>query len=647
MMRILRPITILFCTSVLIGAGVCPAASDPLSEQRGQFLDARTALKQGNTTRYQKLAENLRDYPLYPYLLYEKLRIGLSPASTRGVSSYLETYPDLVPAQRLRRSWLYMLARKRQWQKFLEFYREPQGVELQCYELQARLHTGQKQELMEDAIDLWLVGKSQPTACDPVFARLYKSELMTDELLWQRIRLAMANGKTSLAGYLAKQLPPEGQAQVKLWQDTHKRPAKMLKNKRLAKDTPFNRELIVHGTKRLARQDPENAWETWQSLKRRYEFTRQESGEVEREIGLIAAYRQHPDAHAWLSQVPETAVDERVRQWRIRTALMIDDWPAVVRHIRALTPEEQQEDEWRYWLTRGLENTNANGEARQRLSSLARERSFHGFLAADALEWKYEMQNEPLEFDEQELKDLGRHPAILRAHELYFAGLLIDARREWITLPEMLSDRELQMAAVLANRWGWHDRAIMTVAKTGHYSDLRLRFPLAHRELVEIHANKNNLDPGLVFGVIRQESAFMQDARSHAGAIGLMQLMPQTGKATASRYRIPLRNTRALYEAEKNIRIGSAYLNQVMTRFNGNMALAAAAYNAGPHRVQRWLPDENTKPASLWIANIPFSETRKYVQRVLAYATIYDWRLQRPVTTISNRMPAISPDKKS
>jgi len=229
----------------------------------------------------------------------------------------------------------------------------------------------------------------------------------------------------------------------------------------------------------------------------------------------------------------------------------------------------------------------------------------------------------------------------VRARELYLADLLTDARREWAHATRDMDHDELKLASVLAHEWGWNDRAIFTVARTGDYADLKLRFPLDHVDMVRDLARHNRLDPSHVFAVIRQESAFNKDARSSAGALGLMQLMPRTGRVTARKNRIPLASTRTLLEADKNIRIGSAYLREVMDRYDNNPVLATASYNAGPHRVKVWLPEENDVSAALWIANIPFSETRKYVQRVLTYAAIYDWRMEQPVTRLKQRMPDI------
>jgi soluble lytic murein transglycosylase len=342
-------------------------------------------------------------------------------------------------------------------------------------------------------------------------------------------------------------------------------------------------------------------------------------------------------------EVPDAAVDETVRAWRIRTALADADWAAVAKHIEALPQEEAQKEEWRYWHAVALDKTDRHNQAMDEFAQLAKLRDYHGFLAADQLSWPYEMSDQPVEYTEESLQHLAQQPRFVRARELYRAEMLLDARREWEQAIQGMPDTELKLAAVLAQQWGWHDCAILTVARSGDYDDLALRFPLSFSEAVQGQARARQLDPAHVYAVIRQESAFNKDARSHAGAMGLMQLMPKTGSATARKYGIPLGSMRNLFEPEKNISIGSAYLRQVMEQYDNSIVLASAAYNAGPHRVRRWLPETRSLSAASWIALIPFTETRKYVQRVLAYAAIYDWRMQREITPLRKHMPMVMP----
>ncbi|MGD8311943.1 MAG: transglycosylase SLT domain-containing protein [Gammaproteobacteria bacterium] len=625
----------------LLLAAAGAVEQDPLEADREKFLQARTALQQNRLQAFKRLAGQLQDYPLYPYLEFEELRNRLDQANEREVAGFIERHADQPVGARMRRMWLYSLARDGKWVLFLKHYREPQPVKLQCYALQARLHTGRNEGLAADAIGLWLVGKSQEKPCDPVFDYLYEKNHITDALLWQRIRLAIANGQTSLAGYLAKRLPERDAAVVKLYREAHRNPAETLPDPALAADTPINREIILHAVRRIARWDAPQAHRKWQSLKTRYAFSPEESAGLERGIALSASWERIPQAHDWLVAVPEPAVDEEVREWRTRTAVAESNWPAIVEHINAMPAAEADREEWRYWQALALEKTGQRIKAMDRLSRLAQERDYHGFLAADFLHWPYEMNNRRLVVEPETLAALKETPGFIRAHELFKAKLFTDARREWAAASVDLTINGLKAAAELARQWGWHERAILTVATTGDYDDLLLRFPLDYEDSVKRIARHNKLDPGHVYAVMRQESAFNKDARSPAGAIGLMQLMPKTGQVTARKNRIGLSGSRELFLPEKNIQIGSAYLRQVLERYDQNLVLASAAYNAGPQRVNRWLPEKSGMAAANWIARIPFNETRKYVQRILAYAAIYDWRLGRPVIPLKKRMPDI------
>jgi soluble lytic murein transglycosylase len=630
--------------TLLCAPGIAATVSDdPLRDARAQFLDARKALNENRMDSYRKLARKLRDYPLYPYLEYWELRDRLTRAGNREVQAFLRRYDDQPVAARMRRAWLYQLARRQDWKRYLDVYEGGQPAELQCYRLQAKLHTGDHESLVDAALPLWLVGYSQDSACDPVFEYLEEKDRLTSGLVWERIRLAMNNGNASLAAYLAKRLPAADQAWVSLWREARRRPSSVLDSARLKQDTPITREIILYALKRVAVNDEQQAYDRWQEIRNRHAFTEAESGRIERTIALYAGWRKHPEAHTLLAAVPEIAVDDEVREWRVRSAIRAGLWQDVLKHIAAMPADEARREEWRYWQAIALANTGQKQQSRDRLAPLARERDYHGFLAADELRWPYVMNNQPLSYTAEELDAMRNRPEMIRVRELLRADLPIEARREWLHAIEGLDADQLKLAAVLASEWGWHDSAILTVARSSDYDDLQLRFPIDHSADVERYASANQLDPGHVFAVIRTESAFNKDARSGAGAMGLMQLMPATGRSTARKYRIPLASTKSLYEPEQNIRIGTAYLKQVMEQFDRSVVLASAAYNAGPHRVNRWLPDENEEPAENWVAAIPFDETRKYVQRILSYAAIYDWRMERPIRPLSEHMPDVQP----
>ena len=616
--------------------------ADEYKDERKLFIEAEAALKAGDDATFRDLKRRLVNYPLYSYLEYQALQRRLSEAKPGEVYAFLKLYADQPVAARLRSSWLHRLGKQRYWDTYLRFYEPQSSVTLQCYQVRARLAEGEDREAaLQDALKLWLVGHSQPDACDPAFDQLYASSLITSQRIWQRIRLAFAEQKSSLAGYLAKRLSAEDRTWVKRWQYAHRRPTAALQEPWAGGDTALVRDILVHAIGRLARHKPEQAWKHWQELAASHAFTPQQEGEVLRDIGLHAALDDHPRAAEWLASVPDSHADTSIRQWRVRVALANNDWGSALRWLDRLDAEERNAETWRYWRARALDESGASGDALTEYARLSEERSYYGFMASDRLKRPYQMNDVRISHDKQQLEAIEQLPGIERARELYRAGKRLEARREWYYATANLSPDELKLAALLAHRWGWHDRAILTASQAKYWSDLTLRFPLPHRESILANARRYQLDPALIYGVIRQESAFMEDARSPVGALGLMQLMPATGKQTAHALNIRYGGTSALLQSDQNIRLGSGYFRKLLDRYNGSPVLAAAAYNAGPHRVSRWLPTDQSLQAELWMELIPYPETRTYVRRVLAYATVFEWRLQLPVTPLTRRMPAV------
>ena len=611
--------------------------------ERQLYKEARRALKEGKTDTFRRLQKKLADYPLYPYLVYYDLRKHLDTARHDAVKAFLQDYGDTPLAGRLRRAWLLKLAGREDWKKFLDVYVDGYSTDIRCYALRAQLSTGKSaRKVTEGSLAIWLAGHSQPKSCDPLFSRLESKNLITRDMRWQRIELAMQENNPSLAKYLAKKLPARDRHWANLWQSVHRQPASGLKHKDLKQDTRTTRKIILHGLRRLARSRPDSAWAHWQDTRGTHQFSATERSELERYIGLRAAYKKLPEAHLWLAQVPAKHHTETSREWRARSALVSNDWDATIDAIDAMPRAQRNTEEWKFWKARALRELKQGQASESLLRRLADERSYFGFLAADELDQPYRMVHAPIEPDAKLIDEIAALPGIQRAHELFRLDEKLDARREWYRVTRDMDQHRLRQAAVLANHWDWHDRAIITVSKAGHLDDLSLRFPVPYKRHTLKTARDMRLDPSWIFGIMRQESAFMSDARSHAGAMGLMQLMPSTGKRTARALKIPLRRTGQLLQPEKNIRIGSGYLQQMLNRFDGNIVLATAAYNAGPHRVDRWLPEQGSMDAALWAESIPYTETRKYVRAVMAFTAVFDWRLDDKVTRLSRRMQPVN-----
>ncbi|HKK15918.1 MAG TPA: transglycosylase SLT domain-containing protein [Gammaproteobacteria bacterium] len=616
--------------------------SASITEQRAIYEDAKKALRTGNLKQFHELAESIRDYPLYVYLRYNYLSPRIHRVKTEEMQTFLQQYPDFPPAEALRTRWLKYLAKTRQWQTLVDNYTPQEDEVLQCQYLQARIQTNNDTLLLEDIRSIWLSGKSLPAECDPAFKRLYASDLLTNNLVWQRIELAMQTGNTGLANYLGRYLDGYYREWAQNWIKVHNDPSHYTRNPPFA-DTQLARQILIHGIIRLAHLNINRAIENWQQLQDHYTFTPGERGDVDKVIAVRAARKNHPLTLQLMDRISPFNVDDDVFHWRLISALENNDWERLRRWTDGVPANEDLKLRWFYWHARALEHTGDSEKARHIYASIAGKRDYYGFLAADRLEIAYNMQHQPLPQSREEKDKIRNLHGIRRAEELREIKQNFTARREWHYAMRHMTSYQKEIAATLAADWGWHDLAIVSLGSAHSYDDLEVRFPIPYQTLIAENAEKRQLDPGWVYALVRSESAFIEDVRSPAGAIGLMQVMPQTGKEVARSMGIKNFRTTHLEKAEKNIPIGSTYLRQMLDRFMNNMTLATAAYNAGPARVKSWLPKSGCEEADIWVERIPFNETRKYVRRVMFFASIYDWRLHRKVLPLKERMAVITP----
>ncbi|MDB2705375.1 transglycosylase SLT domain-containing protein [Pseudomonadota bacterium] len=608
-------------------------ADSQLEQQRVTFQLAKKALETNQISKFKKLNNKLQGYPLQPYLDYLYLRHRLSYTNEKTISHFLQQQQGTFYAKRLRSSWLNSLARERKWSLFLAHYQSPQSVSRQCLQVQALINTDKQSEAIATIPSLWLVPRSQHKNCDPIFTFWEGKNLLTDDLRLQRIMLAVHAKQFSLAKYLAKPLkhPQATNALISAWQQANDSPQQFLNSK--ITDNKNNRDIIKHAIYRLARKSTDQAYEAWQKLSPNYKFSEQDKLTAQRAIANRAALNREDRTLEYFSDIPNEA-------WRVRAALWQQDWQAVNKAVLSLNLNERQQPRWQYWLARSQAKLGQHVEATKTYQSLISKRDFYGFLAADQLQQPYQMNHKPIYYEQAEIDLLLQHPAVARLKEFFTLDMDLAARRQAYSLKQQLSPRELQLLATLTHKWQWHNQTIALLGKAKYWDALNLRFPLVYNSPILLAAKKNGIDPSWLLGIVRQESAFNSHARSHVGATGLMQLMPKTAKQIARLINKPLKNTSELLIPERNIQLGSAYLRRMYDKNQQNPVLATASYNAGPHRVARWLP-EKTLPADIWIENIPFTETRHYTQAVLSYAAIFDYQRKQTIKPLSTRMPAV------
>lgn len=620
---------------------VATANEADLKAQRALFLSAEKAYKKKQSKTYRGLKAQLTDYPLYPYLAYKELKTNLQSAKPQQISDFLESYPNSPLTERLRGEWLSRLAKRGAWRNYLKFDVASSSSKRRCNTGLALYHTGNKEAAFKAAQNLWLVAKSQVKTCDPLFKVWENAGGITNELVWQRIRLAIEKKQADLAAFLVKRLPKHQRALGLAWVAVHKNPSKVTQLKVLRKDSAPSRDILTHGLIRYSYRDLDKMIKAWTGLTKTHRFNQDQRARVESTIALRLMRKNREGAAQRLKKVPLAKGGDEAFENVFRVSLRYQDWPMILTWIAALPERERGSDRWRYWRARGMENTGKVHEARKFYAGLSLTRGYYSFHAADRIGVSYTLDDAPVLVSPAVADSLERSDNVRSALELMAINRKTDARREWRSLVKRLDRVQLKAAAKFAQHQKWHNLAIMTVAKSGHYDDLELRFPLAYRSLVSRHSGSSDLDMAWVYALMRQESAFRPEARSSVGARGLMQLMPATAKYVARKTRTRYRKVAQLYDPGLNIRLGTSYLRIVLDDLNNNPVLATAAYNAGPHRVKKWLPPDQTMPADAWVELIPFDETRKYVKRIMEYTVVYEQRIGLTPTRLAERMPEI------
>ena len=622
---------VLLCTAPFTAS---QAAS--LEQQRQFYDEAKRALAKGDSGPYRRYAEALRSYPLEPYLAYDELTARLKWASNDEIEKFLAEHGDLPQASWMKLRWLRWLAERGEWQTFVNHYDPTLNfTELDCLYGQYQLSHGMTAEGNASAEKLWLVGKSQPEACDPLFERWAAAGQLTEAKRWQRAKLAVETRNYGLASYLIKGLPTLG-AHGKLLIEVAQKPQILSQSARFTPADPAMADVVGLGLRRLARQDPEKALSLLDDYARRLQFSSEEKIAIAREIGLTLAKRFDARALEVMAQYDPELRDNTVSEWRARLLLRLGRWGEAHQLTRQMPADLAATNRWRYWQARSLQLAQPNSSELPALyQGLAKERDFYGFMAADQVKAPYQLNNQPLALSAKTLQKVRNAAGIRRALEFHARGQIVDGRREWYHVSRLFSRKELVAQARLAYDRGWYFPAIRTISQAQYWDDLDVRFPMAHREPLTLEAKKRGIHSSWMFAITRQESAFMADARSPVGAMGLMQLMPATAKETARRFGIPLSSPQLAYRPEVNIQLGAAYLSQIYGQFSGNRVLASAAYNAGPGRVRQWLKGADHLAYDVWIENIPFDETRQYVQNVLSYSVIYGQKLNNPQPLIA------------
>lgn len=635
-------LSLLILSLLLVSA---TASSKPTQDE--DFIAAREAYRSGNKSKFDKLAPRLRGYTLEPYIDYWQLRMRLAEAEAATVKAFLQRYRDTLLSERMQSEWLKTLAQRRDWLSFGEMYAEIQNedAELFCYALQYRRQFSG--EVLNEARNIWFSGQETPESCEPLFGELFATKVLQVADIWSRFRLAAEAGNWRLVQKLNALLPSVERIDSKLLEKAHRDPEIFLAKKDLKHKTRAQREVVLYALGRVAREEPLTAHDLL--VKWTEKLPRPDSLYAQAQLAFHAARRHLPDALGWYRKAEAAVLNDQQLAWKARAALRMQAWPEVLKAIQAMSLTAQQEPAWRYWKARALKEQGKGEDAQLLLAYLSQEHHFYGLLAAEDLGQTQTIKAEGAKPAKEIVSTIEKMPSVQRALKFFELGqidktLRIEGVREWVFSIRNLNDLELLAAATVAERHKLYDRAINTADKTVVFHDFGARYLTPYREAFVSATQQQGLDLSIVFGLVRQESRFIADAISSAGAVGLMQLMPPTAKWVAKKLGASDYRPSHIGVIDTNIQFGTFYFRQVLDRLDGHALLAAAAYNAGPGRAQAWRAHFPLEGA-IYAETIPFSETRDYVKKVMANAMYYAQVLGQPAIPLKERLGVVAPRK--
>jgi soluble lytic murein transglycosylase len=604
------------------------AENDPFAKTRTEFLEAyaRASTKDGAGVD----SESLRTYPLYPYLQSARLRRALLDTTTpldsvdESVATFLAYYDREPVAPDLRRSWLDSLAARQQWALFLQNYREGFGGDaLRCQSFSARIALDRTETLAADIAAQWLTPQSLPE-CDQAFEWLRARNGLPPALIEQRVKLALSKGNAAFARQIIAQLPASQTAPWLQWAALLENPRRGIDTLIASPNSALDSEAVLAGWAQFARKDRSGAIARFDPFIAARKLDQKAASPYALALALPLAWDRDPAALTYFAKVAPADFDDAALEWQARAALWAGNWNLVSRSIAAMSEATQKSARWRYWSARVADHAKDATTALALYRSVLADDNYYSAMAAARLDEPVVPHPQKLARDRTAIRQIEQLPAFVRAHELLRANMKREASHEWQFGFESLGEAARSQTVPLAVDWEWFDQAVATATQLRLFNDYELLYPLPFDREVRAAAKLTDVAPHLIYGVLRQESLYRADAVSSAGAYGLLQMLPATARRTAKHFERPRPSASDLFNPATNVTLGAGQLRILLDRFAGQTAVALAGYNAGPGAANRWLPAQPVDP-DIWIENIPYNETRGYVQRVLWHSVVFAW----------------------
>ena len=640
----------------LVAAWILPSGAYAATGDN-ELLQARAAYDKKNAIALYAHAQSLQNqqYILAPYADYWLMLLNLDDTDNQTILDFINTHSEYPFAERLRGEYLKKLAKNQDWEAFsgeiANYQLEDSAVA--CYAAEASAVLGDVSTL-EGAKNLWLQAKEQAPTCANLYDRMQAANILTEEDIIARLRLALADNRLSLAKSTIKRSKNFDAVQIALVDKAYNSPSVVLAKKTISFKTKIGRELNLLALNRLAKTSSQQALNAFNKVADA--LSADDKSYFYGLLALQAAQRHEPEAVQWFKQalslnkdvvnksvlnsILNSTLNKDQLAWFARAALREKNWDAVLNATSQMQADQAAEGAWRYWKARALKAKTQTLDANILFAKLSTERHYYGWLAQDELEGTISAPLNTYKVSNEEVTEIADLPAFQRVEALLRVDLKWEAKTEWALATQYFDDKQLLAAAEFATRNKWYDLAIITADKTTETHDFALRYPVPYRDLIKPTAADNDVDEAWVYGITRQESRFMHYAKSGVGAAGLMQLMPATAKWAASRAGVSGYHNGMIHELDTNIAIGTYYMAYTKDLFKGQETMATAAYNAGPSRAKKWAGN-NALEGAIYAESIPFSETRTYVQKVMANAHLYATRLGLKSISLKQRLGTV------
>ncbi|WP_281077051.1 lytic transglycosylase domain-containing protein [Variovorax paradoxus] len=615
------------------------------------LLQMKQAFQRGDKARLAALLPQARGHVLEPWAAYWELKARLQEAGANEVQDFFARYPGTYQEDRLRNDWLLLTGQRRDWDNFsaaIAGFRMGDDAQVRCYAILVdALRSGSATQAQAEEIRRnWFAQRDSDDGCLTAADRMIAARLLTPNDAWKKARLAIEANRPQAARGAVTLASPDA---LPLFEEVNASAAKFLVT-RGPVAAKSRRELVTLALIKIAMADPEQAASQldakWSAM-----LSAEERNWIWGTIGRQSAIKLWPQAASYFGNVTKNAdLSDDMLGWRVRAALRAGQWKDVAPAINAMSEASQQDPTWTYWKARALVNAGGDerrAQARELYQGIAGTRGFYEMLALEELGQRVVAATRPAPLTPEERNAARLNPSLNRGLYAIAIGLRPEGTREWNYATNLhdrggMDDRALLAAADFACQREVWDRCINTSERTKGVIDVEQRFPMPFHDTVLRKSQDIGLDPAYVYGLIRQESRFIMDARSGVGASGLMQVMPATARWTARKIGMTDFTPGQINDRETNITIGTNYLKLALDDFDDSMALAAAAYNAGPGRPRSWR-NGPVLDAAIWAENVPFNETRDYVKKVLANTTNYAAIITGRPQSLKERLGRVGP----